>query len=158
MNFAIAKTRKLCVPYLVPTELELIEGHVRLLQISEESRFLWPKNQECVSNTALASRRPAHPVYVLLGVVRGVELHNPIHIGNVKAPGGHVSAEEDSRILVAILEERLRPFCLLLFPLKRLLGVRLCCLHPNKGLKEMSITRKRIVVVRGRVEFLPAFV
>ena len=70
-----------------------------------------------MTNAALASRRPAHSVYVLLGVVRGVKLHDPVDVGNVEAPGGDVGAQEDTRILVAVLEEGLRPFCLLLFPL-----------------------------------------
>ena len=70
-----------------------------------------------MSHAAFASRCPAHSVNVLLGVVRGVVLHDPIDVGDVEAPGGDVGAQEDTRILVAVLEEGLRPFCLLLFPL-----------------------------------------
>ena len=70
-----------------------------------------------MSNAAFASRCPAHSVNVLLGVIRGVELHDPIDVRNVEAPGGNVGAQKYTRILVAVLEEGLRPFCLLLFTL-----------------------------------------
>mmetsp|Transcript_86 Transcript_86/g.336 ORF Transcript_86/g.336 Transcript_86/m.336 type:complete len:256 (-) Transcript_86:293-1060(-) len=51
---------------------------------------------------------------VLLGVVRGVELDDPVHRGDVKAPCRHVGAQQDALLRLAELEERGGPLGLLL--------------------------------------------
>ena len=110
---------RLDVGHLVPAELELVERHVRLLQVAEEARLLGPQDEQRVADAALAARRPAHAVDVLLGVVGRVELHDPVDVGDVEASGGHVGAQQDAGVLVAVLEEGLRPLRLLLFTLPR---------------------------------------
>ena len=89
---------------LGPGELELVQGHVGLFQVSEEAELLGPEDHEGVSLAALAPGGPAHPVDVLLGVVRRVVLHDPVHVRDIQAAGSHVRTQQDPRVSIAILQ------------------------------------------------------
>lgn len=65
--------------------------------------------------TAPPPHSPAHSVNVLLGVVRGVILDDPVHCGDVQPPGSHICAEQDTFLgLVEVQERRGPPLLLLL--------------------------------------------
>ena len=51
---------------------------------------------------------------VLLGVIRGVELDDPVHGRNVQATSRNVCTQQDASLSLAELEEGGRPFLLLL--------------------------------------------
>lgn len=54
---------------------------------------------------ALVSVWGVHRLFGYLGVVRGVVLDDPVHLGDVQSSGGHVRAQQDPRVGVAELEE-----------------------------------------------------
>lgn len=100
-------------------------GHLGLFEEAQEAELLWPQDQEGVASAVDAPGGPAHPVDVLLrrhqtaclrsrsgrlalvlvwgvhrllgylGVVRGVVLDDPVHLGDVQSSGGHVRAQQD---------------------------------------------------------------
>ena len=105
---------RLDVGYLGPGELELVQRHVGLFQIPEKPELLRPEDHQSVALPALPPGSPAHPVDVLLGVVRRVVLDDPVHVGDIEPPGGYVSAEQDAAVSVAVLEECCGSFGLLL--------------------------------------------
>lgn len=53
-----------------------------------------------------------------LGVIRGVVLDDPVHLGDVQTSGRHVRAQQDARVRVAELEEGGGALRLLLLPLQ----------------------------------------
>lgn len=53
-----------------------------------------------------------------LGVVGGVVLDDPVHLGDVQSSGGHVRAQQDPRVRVAELKEGGGALGLLLLPLQ----------------------------------------
>ena len=107
------------VGHFVPTKLEFVERDVGLLEVAEESQLFRPEHEKSVALAALASGRPADTVDVFLGIVRRVELDDPVDVGDVQASRCHVCAQEDAGVRVAKLEEGRRPFGLLLFALQR---------------------------------------
>ena len=104
---------------LGPGELELVERDVGLLEVAEEAELLGPEDEEGVALAALAAGGAADAVDVLLGVVGGVVLHDPVDVGDVEAAGGDVGAEQDAGVGVAELEEGRRALRLLLLALGR---------------------------------------
>ena len=90
---------------LGPGELKLVQGHVGLFQVSEEAELLGPEDHEGVALAALAPGGPAHPVDVLLGVVRRVVLHDPVHVRDIQPAGSHVRTQKDPGVSIAILQK-----------------------------------------------------
>lgn len=59
----------------------------------------------------------AHPVNVLLGIVRGIVLYDPVHSRDVQAASSNISTEQDALVCLAELEESAGSFGLLLLPM-----------------------------------------
>ncbi len=83
----------------------------------ERTRLKTCRQKNTLKSRASSPGRPPHPVYVLLRVVRRVELYDPVHVRDVQSPGGHVGAEQGALIGVAVLEEGRRALGLLLLAL-----------------------------------------
>lgn len=60
----------------------------------------------------------ADPVDVFLGVIWGVILYDPVHLGDVQASGRHVGTQQDARVSVTELKEGGGTLRLLLLPLR----------------------------------------
>lgn len=53
-----------------------------------------------------------------LGVIWGVILYDPVHLGDIQASGRHVCTQQDARVSVTELEEGGGTLRLLLLPLR----------------------------------------
>lgn len=53
--------------------------HLCLLEVLEETKLLRHKQQQGPAPPLLAPGRPPHAMNVLLGVIRGVKLDDPVH-------------------------------------------------------------------------------
>lgn len=97
-------------------EGELVQRHLRLLQIPQEPQLALQQEEQTLPSLPSPGRSP-HSMDVIARIIRRVELDNPVNFGNVKPTCGYVSAEQDTSGCIAELEERVRAFLLFLFPL-----------------------------------------
>ncbi len=102
---------------LAPLKLELVEWHPGTLQVALEAELLRSEHEQCPATPSLPTGSAAHPMDVLLRVIRWVKLDNPVHIGDVQPAGSYVRAQKGPRVSVAELEERCGALRLLLLAL-----------------------------------------
>lgn len=87
---------------------------VNHLQVSQETQFLRKEHEQSSAAAALAADRSTDAMDVLLRVVRWIVLDDPIHSGNVQAPGRNVCAKENALLRLVKLQKGSRPPLLLL--------------------------------------------
>lgn len=83
----------------------LVELHFGMQQMLQVSPFFLDQKQECFPLRVVASAGTAHSMNVLFDIEWGVVLHDPVDLGNVESPCGHVCAQEDSFLELAKLVE-----------------------------------------------------
>ena len=108
---------------LLRGEAELIERHLRFLQVAEEAQFTWEEEHETFAGIACTSSTP-NPVDIISRIVWWVVLNDPVDSGNIKSSRCDVCAEEDSGLGVAEFQECGSTLLLLLVSL-RLSSIRL---------------------------------
>ena len=64
--------------------------YLGLLEVLEEAELLGHEQQQGAAAALLATRRPPHAVDVLLGVIRGVKLDDPVHSCAEAKEGGPI--------------------------------------------------------------------
>lgn len=99
---------------LVVGELVLLQGDSGGAEVLEEGQLLGQQEKQRAALGVGATGSTAHAVDVLLGVVGGIVLHDPVHRGDVQSSRGHVRAQQDARSLLAELEKGCGALLLLL--------------------------------------------
>mmetsp|Transcript_16939 Transcript_16939/g.48947 ORF Transcript_16939/g.48947 Transcript_16939/m.48947 type:complete len:423 (+) Transcript_16939:355-1623(+) len=94
------------VGHLFGGEFVLVEGDPCGLEITEEARFFGGQEQQGPSGSGRSSGCTSHPMDVLLGIVRRIELYDPIDRGNVQPSRGHVGTAQYPLVGLAELKER----------------------------------------------------
>jgi len=77
-------------------ELVLIGADLRLLQIAQKSELVLVNKEKRLALAASSSGCPSDSMDVVLGIIRGVVLDNPVYVGEVKASLSDVGAEQDA--------------------------------------------------------------
>jgi hypothetical protein len=103
---------------LLIREAVLVQRDLGDLEEPEEAQLAREEEQKGASRLAGASCS-AHAVNVIARIVRGVELDDPVDLGDVETAGGDVGAEKDAGGSVAKLEEGVGSLLLLLLALQR---------------------------------------
>ena len=104
------------VGYLGPRELELVERHLGLLQVAQETEFLGSQYEQRVSVGA-GTCCSTHTMNVLLGIIWRIVLDDPVDQRNVETARRHIRAQQYAALGIGELEEGLRAFGLLLLAL-----------------------------------------
>lgn len=77
---------------LVGWELILVQGNTGMLEVSQEAKFAREKEEETFAFAA-ATSCSTHTVDIVARIIRRVELHNPVHRGNVQTTGRHIRTQ-----------------------------------------------------------------
>ena len=110
---------KLNISNFAPGEIELVERHSGLLEVPEEAKLLWSKDEQGVASASSASSRTSHSVNVLLWIISWVVLHDPVNGRNVETSCSNVCAQQNTTLRIAELEKGCCALSLFLFPLKK---------------------------------------
>ena len=94
------------------------DGDLLGLQRGNHPRLLRGQEDQQGLTVLLVASRPPHSVDVSVGVLGAVQLHHPVHGGEVQSPGRYVCAEEDRGLLAAELGVDPDPLHLLLLPVQ----------------------------------------
>ena len=108
----MASRARLHVGELGSWEVKLRDRHFGLLEVLEEGELLGLQDEQRAP-LAARTRRAPHAVDVLLGLVGGVVLHDPVDVGDVEAACCHVGAEQDALFGGTEVEEGRRALVLL---------------------------------------------
>lgn len=107
---------RLNIGNLSPGELKLAQWDLGLFEEAEEAQFFRSEDEQSVASTVDPSSCSAHSVDVLLGVIWGIILDDPVDLRDVQAPGSHICTEQDPGVSITELEEGGGPLGLLLLP------------------------------------------
>lgn len=77
---------RLDVNELRPAEGVLAHGHAGLTQETQKAEFLGKQKQQGLPTAAKAPCSAADAVYVLSGVIGGIDLQNPVHLRQMQRP------------------------------------------------------------------------
>lgn len=86
-------------------EFVLVERDLVLTEVFEEAELRGKQEEQGTTGGAETTRGTSNAVDVLARIIRGIELNNPINLGDIETAGRNVSRDEDSAIGVAKLEE-----------------------------------------------------
>ena len=95
-------------------EVVFDHGDLGGLEMGEEAQLVGLEEQERATLGVVATRGTADAVDVVAGIIRRIELDDPVDGGNVEATGGNVRADEGALGGVAELEEGVGALLLLL--------------------------------------------
>jgi hypothetical protein len=96
---------RLHVRHLALRELVLVEWDPGVLEVPQEPELFWQEKEKRPAHPRLSARCPPNTVNVLVGLVWGVVLNNPVDRWDVEPPCSHVGAQHDSTLSVAKLEK-----------------------------------------------------
>ena len=74
-------------------KVKLLDGHLGIPKVLQKLKFLGHEEKQSLAFSISTTRRAAHPVYVLLWIIWGVVLYDPVHGRYVKTPGSHICAQ-----------------------------------------------------------------
>ena len=95
------------------------DGYLLGLEGRQHPRLLGGEEHEEGLPVLLVPRRPTHAMDVRVGVLGAVQLHHPVHRGEVESPGRYVRAEEHGGLPAAELGVYPDPLHLLLLTVQR---------------------------------------
>jgi len=90
---------------LLRWKVKLLELALGCLEITQKSQLLWEEEEQRSSAAGGATRSSPHSVDVVSWVIRGVELHDPVHRWNVQASGSNIGTQEDALLRLTKLEK-----------------------------------------------------
>jgi len=92
------------VGQFVDGEFKLIWLHLLLFEEADETNLVLQKEEQSFAATVRTTTRPAHSVDVIIGIIWGVVLDNPVHLWKVEASLRHIRTQEDAVTCLTELE------------------------------------------------------
>jgi len=99
---------------LLRRKLKLDKWDLRFLEVAKEANLVGLQEHQTLALAVSTSCGTTNTVNVVSGVVRGVELDDPVDGGNIETTGGHIGADQGSSLCVAEFEESVGALLLLL--------------------------------------------
>jgi hypothetical protein len=102
------------VENLLGRKLELNEWDLRFLEVAKEANLVGLQEHQTFALAVCTSCGTTDTVNVVSGVIRRVELDDPVDGGNIETTGSHIGTDQGSSLCVAEFEESIGALLLLL--------------------------------------------
>jgi hypothetical protein len=99
---------------LLGRKFKLDKWDLRFLEVAKEANLVRLQEHQTLALAVSTSCGTTNTVNVVSGVIRGVELDNPVDGGNIETTGGHIGTDQGSSLCVAEFEESVGALLLLL--------------------------------------------